>query len=310
MNIVFMGTPEIAMEILKSLYESENSVIGVVCQPDSKSGRGNRVKYSEVKKFALEHNLKLMQPEKIRNNEDFLNELKSSNPDVIVVCAYGKIIPKEILDLPKYGAINVHASLLPKLRGASPIQSAILLGEEKTGVTIMQMAEGIDDGDMILKEEVLIGNMNYEMLYNKLTEIGKRLIINALNMIESGTASFEKQDDSKATYVTTITKADGKIDFNTPAIEIERKIRAFDPWPGAYANLNGKTIKFWKAKVIDLEGRPGRILNIDDNGIIVACKDSAIQVLEIQVPGKKRVSVKDYLLGNRINVLDEFNWYW
>ena len=307
MNIVFMGTPEIAMEILKSLYESENSVIGVVCQPDSKSGRGNRVKYSEVKKFALEHNLKLMQPEKIRNNEDFLNELKSSNPDVIVVCAYGKIIPKEILDLPKYGAINVHASLLPKLRGASPIQSAILLGEEKTGVTIMQMAEGIDDGDMILKEEVLIGNMNYEMLYNKLTEIGKRLIINALNMIESGTASFEKQDDSKATYVTTITKADGKIDFNTPAIEIERKIRAFDPWPGAYANLNGKTIKFWKAKVIDLEGRPGRILNIDDNGIIVACKDSAIQVLEIQVPGKKRVSVKDYLLGNRINVLDEFN---
>lgn len=306
MNVVFMGTPEIAMEILKSLKESDNNVIGVVCQPDSKSGRGNNVRYSEVKEYALENNLKLMQPLKVRNNEEFLSELKELNPDVICVCAYGKIIPKEVLNLPKYGCINVHASLLPRLRGASPIQSAILLGEEKTGITIMKMAEGIDDGDMILKGEVQIGQMNYEELYKKLTEMGKDLIIKALKEIEDGTAKYEKQDSSLATYVTTIDKKDGKIDFSLDAIVIERKVRAFDPWPGAFCELNGVVYKFWKVEVVSGSGKPGEILSIDNNGITVSCGKDAILVKELQIPGKKRVSVKDFLLGHKINLHDTF----
>ena len=310
MNVVFMGTPEIAMEILKSLKESDNNVIGVVCQPDSKSGRGNNVRYSEVKEYALENNLKLMQPLKVRNNEEFLSELKELNPDVICVCAYGKIIPKEVLNLPKYGCINVHASLLPRLRGASPIQSAILLGEEKTGITIMKMAEGIDDGDMILKGEVQIGQMNYEELYKKLTEMGKDLIIKALKEIEDGTAKYEKQDSSLATYVTTIDKKDGKIDFSLDAIVIERKVRAFDPWPGAFCELNGVVYKFWKVEVVSGSGKPGEILSIDNNGITVSCGKDAILVKELQIPGKKRVSVKDFLLGHKINLHDTFIWYW
>lgn len=306
MKIVFMGTPEIARDILKALNESDNEVLGVVSQPDSKAGRGNKIKYSEVKEYCLENNILLMQPEKIRGNQELLDELKTLNPDCVVVCAYGKILPKEILEFSKFGAINVHASLLPRLRGASPIQSAILLGEEKTGITIMKMAEGIDDGDMILKDEVLINHMNYEELYNKLSQMGSNLIIKALKLIETGEAVYEKQDESKATYVTTINKSDGQIDFNKSAVEIERKIRAFDPWPGAFASLNGTIVKFWKADILEGSGRSGEIIEVNNNGIYVTTPDGILLIKEIQVPGKKRVSVRDYLLGNKINIGDVF----
>ncbi|MCQ2555509.1 MAG: methionyl-tRNA formyltransferase [Clostridia bacterium] len=306
MRIVFMGTPDIACSILNACYRSRNEIVGVVSQPDAQVGRGKKIRFSPVKEFALEKGLHLMQPEKVKNNTEFFEELKALNPDILVVCAYGRILPKEILELPKYGAVNVHASLLPKLRGASPIQSAILLGEEKTGITIMQMAEGLDSGDMILKEEIEIGRMNHEELYNALTEIGERLIQEALLLIDMGKATFEKQNEAEATYVTTISKADGKIDFTKEPVQIERQIRAFDPWPGAYASLNDVVFKFWKADISERTGRTGEILEANANGITVACGNGSIVVKELQVPGKKRVAVKDFLLGNKVNVGDLF----
>lgn len=302
MKIVFMGTPEFAAESLKALYKSEHSVELVITQPDRAKNRGKKVQFTPVKEVAVEYETEIMQPEKIRNNEEIMETLTAINPDIIVVAAYGQILPEEILNLPKYGCINVHASLLPRLRGASPIQQAIVLGEEKTGVTIMQMAKGLDTGDMLTKSEIEIGSLNGSQLHDSLAEMGGVLLVDTLKLIEEGKIVPEPQDDELATYSGLISKKDGKIDFSKSPAEIERLIRGFDPWPGAFCNLGEDVIKFWKAIPTDetTAKEDGTVLAADKDGIEVACGGKVLVVTEIQAPGKKRMAVGDYLRGHAI----------
>lgn len=308
MKIVFMGTPEFAAESLKALYKSEHSVELVITQPDRAKNRGKKVQFTPVKEVAVEHETEVMQPEKIRNNEEIMETLTAINPDIIVVAAYGQILPEEILNLPKYGCINVHASLLPRLRGASPIQQAIVLGEEKTGVTIMQMAKGLDTGDMLTKSEIEIGSLNGSQLHDSLAEMGGVLLVDTLKLIEEGKIVPEPQDDELATYAGLISKKDGKIDFSKSPAEIERLIRGFDPWPGAFCNLGEDVIKFWKAIPTDetTAKEDGTVLAADEDGIEVACGGKVLVVTEIQAPGKKRMAVSDYLRGHAIEKGSKF----
>ena len=302
MKIAFMGTPEFAVTVLAGLLSSEHEVGLVVTQPDKAKNRGKKIQYTPVKELALEHGITVLQPERVRGNEEFRMQLAEYAPDIIVVVAYGQIIPKEILELPKYGCVNVHASLLPRLRGAAPIQRAILEGDEETGVTIMQMAEGLDTGDMLTRESVKIGNMNYSELHDKLAEIGSGLLLRTLPLIESGEVKPEVQDDSKSSYAKMIFKQEGKIDFSKEPAEIERLIRGFDPWPGAFCDYEGLVLKLWKAEPLagDTQAASGTILEASPAGIKIACGKGSLLVTEIQVPGKKRVAVSEYLKGNKI----------
>ena len=302
MKIVFMGTPEFAVTVLAGLLGSEHEVGLVVTQPDKAKNRGKKIQYTPVKELALEHGITVLQPERVRGNEEFRMQLAEYAPDIIVVVAYGQIIPKEILELPKYGCVNVHASLLPRLRGAAPIQRAILEGDEETGVTIMQMAEGLDTGDMLTRESVKIGNMNYSELHDKLAEIGSGLLLRTLPLIESGEVKPEVQDDSKSSYAKMIFKQEGKIDFSKEPAEIERLIRGFDPWPGAFCDYDGLVLKLWRAEPLagDTQAAPGTILEASPAGLKIACGKGSLLVTEIQVPGKKRVAVSEYLKGNKI----------
>ena len=284
------------------MIESDNEVVLAVTQTDKAKDRGKKVQFTPVKELALQEGIKVLQPAKLKGNEEFFEELKAVEPDLIVVVAYGKIIPKNILDLPKYGCINVHASLLPKLRGASPIQHAIVNGESVTGVTIMQMAEGLDTGDMLTKESIEIGKMNFEELHDALADIGSQLLVKTIPMIENGTVVPEKQDDSLSNYAGMISKQDGRIDFTKEPEVIERLIRGFDPWPGAFCDYKGTVMKLWKAEPLrgDFKGNAGEIIKVDNNSIIVKCGSGALKVTEIQVPGKKRIKVSDYIRGNKI----------
>lgn len=303
MKTVFMGTPDFAAVILKALTESSHQVAYAVTQPDKAKNRGKKIQYTPVKEIALDNGIEVLQPERVRGNEEFIQTLRECRPDIMIVAAYGQILPKEVLELPKYGCINVHASLLPKLRGAAPIQKAIIDGEKETGVTIMKMAEGLDTGDMLLKEAVEIGSMNYSQLHDRLAEMGSKLLLEALDLIEEGTARAEKQDDSLSTYAHMISKQDGKISFERSPEEIERLIRGFDPWPGAFCNCGEIVMKLWKAQPLDEDTQgiqPGTVISADKKGMKVACGGRALMVTEIQVPGKKRVNVGDYLKGNRI----------
>ena len=302
MKIAFMGTPEFAVTVLEGLLNTKHEVGLVATQPDKAKNRGKKIQYTPVKEKALEHNIKVLQPEKVRGNEDFLEELKDYRPDIIVVVAYGQILPKEVLELPKYGCVNVHASLLPRLRGAAPIQRAIIEGDEETGVTIMQMSEGLDTGDMLAKESIKIGTMNYSMLHDALAEIGARLMVHTLDLIEEGKISPEPQDDSKSSYAKMVFKQEGKIDFTRQPEAVERLIRGFDPWPGAFCEYEDMVMKLWKAQPLceNTGKEPGTIIEVSARGIKIACGDGALLVSEIQIPGKKRVAVSEYLKGNQI----------
>jgi methionyl-tRNA formyltransferase len=302
MKIAFMGTPEFAVTVLEGLLNTKHEVGLVATQPDKAKNRGKKIQYTPVKEKALEHNIKVLQPEKVRGNEEFLEELKDYRPDIIVVVAYGQILPKEVLELPKYGCINVHASLLPRLRGAAPIQRAIIEGDEETGVTIMQMSEGLDTGDMLAKESIKIGTMNYSMLHDALAEIGARLMVYTLDLIEEGKISPEPQDDSKSSYAKMVFKQEGKIDFTRQPEAVERLIRGFDPWPGAFCEYEDMVMKLWKAQPLceNTGKEPGTIIEVSARGIKIACGDGALLVSEIQIPGKKRVAVSEYLKGNQI----------
>lgn len=303
MKTVFMGTPDFAAVILKALTESRHQVAYAVTQPDKAKNRGKKIQYTPVKEIALENGIEVLQPERVRGNEEFIQTLRECRPDIMIVAAYGQILPKEVLELPKYGCINVHASLLPKLRGAAPIQKAIIDGEKETGVTIMQMAEGLDTGDMLLKEAVEIGSMNYSQLHDRLAEMGSKLLLKALDLIEEGKAEPKKQDDNLSTYAHMISKQDGKVSFEKSPEEIERLIRGFDPWPGAFCDCGEIVMKLWKAQPLDEDTRgiqPGTVISAGEKGMKVACGGRALMVTEIQVPGKKRVNVRDYLKGNRI----------
>lgn len=299
MNIVFMGSPDLAAVVLDKLICSEHKVLAVVTQPDKPKGRGNQVQYTPVKELALKHNIPVLQPNRVKE-EGFLPVLKEINPEAIVVAAFGQILPKTVLELPPYGCINVHASLLPRYRGAAPIQWSIIDGETKTGVTIMHMDAGIDTGDMIMQAEVLIdAKETGGSLQDKLARCGGELLLKALSAIESGTAAREKQKDEESNYVKILDKSIGRIDFKHTAKEIERLIRGLNPWPSAYTYLDGKTLKIWDADVIaeESEGEPGEIMSVTRDSIIVKTSKGNLAVKELQLEGKKRMSAEAFIRG-------------
>lgn len=320
MNIVFMGTPDFAEKSLKYLYEAKHNILAVVTNPDKPKGRGMKMIASPVKQYALEKGLKIYQPEKVKNNIEFLEQLKNLKPDIICVVAYGKILPQELLDIPKLGCINVHGSLLPKYRGAAPIQWAVLNGEKVTGITTMYMDSGMDTGDMILKEEVPIGeDETTGELWEKLSDVGGKLLVKTLNLIEKGEAPREKQTNN-FTMAPMLKKEMAQIDWeNQTTNQIHNLVRGLNPIMGAYTFLQGKKIKFWRVKnltnqdflEIHEEMReydyklskiiPGTILLADEKqGVFVKAKEGIIQVLEVQGENAKRMGVSDFLRGNRI----------
>ena len=296
LRIIFMGTPEFGLNALKALYERYN-VIGVVCQPDRKSNRGE-VKYSKIKEYALENNIKVFQPENIR--EDYMEILKE-NPNLIITCAYGQILPDDILSYPMYGCINIHASLLPKLRGGAPIHRAIINGYKKTGITIMMMSKKMDAGDIISQSEVIIEESdNAGTLHDKLSLIARDLIINTLPSIINKTYTLVKQNESEVTYGYNITREDEHIDFSDSSREIYNRIRGLNPWPGAYAILNGRIVKIWNSKIgskVSVSSLNGEVIEIYDDGIGIKTENGEIIVTELQLEGKKRMSAKDFLNG-------------
>lgn len=301
MRAVFMGTPEFAVPTLQALID-HHEVIGVVTQPDKQRGRGKKVQFPPVKEKAVEYNIPVYQPVRARE-EAFVETLKQLNPDVIVVVAYGQILPESILNIPKYGCINVHGSLLPKYRGAAPIQWAVLDGEEKTGITTMFMEKGLDTGDMLDKVEVVLDPKETAgTLHDKLMEAGADLLLETLKKLEAGTAVRTKQDDSKSCYAKMLSKEMGKIDFTKSASEIERLIRGMNPWPSAYTSMSGKTMKIWDADVVEYQGneKPGTIVDVTKDSILVAAGENALALKEIQLAGKKRMQVQAFLLGRSV----------
>lgn len=299
MRVVFMGTPDFSVPTLECIIEAGHEVIGVVTQPDKAKGRGKKVVYTPVKEKALEHGLTVYQPRRAREPE-FIEQMRALNPDVMVVVAFGQILPKELLDIPKYGCVNVHASLLPKYRGAAPIQWAVIRGEKVSGVTTMQMDVGLDTGDMLLKTEVsLAEDETGGSLHDKLSVLGGDLLIETLKGLEAGTIVPEKQDDSQSgEYARMLDKSLGKIDFSMRAEEIERLIRGLNPWPSAYTSYNNKTMKLWKARVVPGgEAVPGQVLAVDKKGFTVQTGDGALQILELQMEGKKRMDAGAFLRG-------------
>ena len=302
MKTVFMGTPDFAAEVLKALYDSDNEVAMVFTQPDRAKDRGKKIQFTPVKELALVHGTAVYQPEKLRTDQAVMEELKKVSPDIIVVAAYGQILPEEVLKMPKHGCINVHASLLPKLRGASPIQMAIVTGEEETGVTIIQIEKGLDTGDMLSAESIAIGDMTAGQLHDRLAQIGGRLLIRTIKDISEGKASPVKQDDSKATYAGLISKKDGKIDFSKSPQKIERLIRGFDPWPGAFCFLDGQQIKLWKAVPCGekTSAGDGEVISAGNEGLKIACGGDSLMITELQAPGKKRMNAGDYLRGHAV----------
>ncbi len=298
LKVIFMGTPEFCVPILKALIENCN-VIAVVTQPDKKVGRHQEISYSPIKKVAIENNIKVFQPIKIKEEYEDINLL---NPDIIITCAYGQIIPEQILDKPKFGCINVHASLLPKLRGGAPIHKAIMYGYLKTGITIMYMDKGMDTGDMISKVEVDIDkNDTAETLHDKLMKESVPLLIETLPSIISGTNKREKQQEDKVTYAYNISRQEEHTDFNKSSLEVYNQIRSLNSWPGAYAILDDKNIKLWFCKITNnnFNLKPGTIVNVDKDGIEVVTKDSSVLITELQLPGKKKVNIKDFINGIR-----------
>lgn len=303
MRVVFMGTPDFSVPTLEKIIEAGHEVIGVVTQPDKAKGRGKKVLFPPVKEKALEHNLPVYQPKRARDPE-FIGQMRDLNPDVMVVVAFGQILPKALLDIPKYGCINVHASLLPKYRGAAPIQWAVIRGEKVSGVTTMQMDVGLDTGDMLMKTEVALAeDETGGSLHDKLSVLGGELLVETLRGIEAGTIRPEKQDDSQAgEYARMLDKALGKIDFSMPAGEIERLIRGLNPWPSAYTFYHGKTMKLWKAEVVPANdggeaAASGQILSVDKKGFTVQTGEGALRILELQMEGKKRMDAGAFLRG-------------
>lgn len=300
MRIIFMGTPQIAATILSGLIQDEDDIVAVVTQPDKQKGRGKQVAYSEVKEVALEHGLNVLQPVRARN-EDFISTIRDLKPDMIVVTAFGQILSQELLDIPPLGCINVHASLLPKYRGAAPIQQAILQGEEKTGVTIMRMDSGIDTGDMILKEEVIIeAQETGKSLTDKLAVAGLHALRKAILLIKANKAVYEKQEESQSCYAQRLTKDMGHLDFTRPAAELERYVRGLNPWPSAYAVLDHKTLKIWSAKVHEddnLEGNPGEVIEVKKDSFFIQTQKGQLEVLQVQLEGKKSMTVGEFLRG-------------
>lgn len=326
LRIVFMGTPDFAEESLRAVHEAGHKIEAVITNIDKPKGRGMKLISSPVKQFAEEKGFKIFQPQKVKNNEEFIEEIKKINPDVICVVAYGKILPKELLDIPKLGCINVHGSLLPKYRGAAPIQWAVLNGDKKTGITTMYMDTGMDTGDMILKEEVEIReDETTGELWERLSKIGAKLLVKTLELIEIGNAPREKQGKN-FTMAPMLNKEMAKIDWQSKtANEIKNLVRGLNPIMGAFVYLNGKKLKFWRVDAItenELEQNfpelkeyaykipciePGTVLFADSkNGLFIKANDGIIKVIEIQGENAKKMGINDFLRGNQISVGEIF----
>lgn len=300
MNIIFMGTPEFAVPSLVSLYEEGHNISMVVTQKDRRRGRGKRMQHTPVKEKALELGLEVYQPRSI-NSTEAINMLKEISPDIIVVIAYGQILKKEVLDIPKYGCINIHASLLPKYRGAAPINWAIIDGEEETGVTIMEVDEGLDTGDMLCTSEIPIKETDdSESIHDKLSLLGSKLILEALEGIENESITKTPQDNDLSSYAKMLSKETGKINWNDSGNKIKNLVRGLKPWPSAYMVYGNDNVKIHRVEKIDKfkEDSNGKVVKISDEGIFVNCKDSCIVIKELQFPGKKKLSVSQYLNGN------------
>lgn len=306
MKIVFMGTPDFAVGAMEALLEAGHEITLAVTQPDKAKGRSGQLQAPPVKECALKHHIPMLQPRRIKTPEA-MAELKKYEADVYIVAAFGQILSQEILDMPKYGCLNIHASLLPKYRGASPIQHVIIDGEKETGVTIMQMDAGIDTGDMLYKKKLPIEAADtYQTLHDKLAVLGGEAIKEALALLEEGKLVPEKQDDTASCHAPLIEKQMGRLDFAGSAVKLDCLIRGVTPWPSAYTFYKGKQLKIWRAvpveKIEDVmgtvsQGAPGTILTADRDSVLIACGEGALRVLELQLEGKKRMSTHDFLLG-------------
>jgi len=313
MRIIYMGTPDFAVPSLTALHEAGHEIVYVVTQPDAVRDRGKKIKFSPVKEKAIELDIPVLQPERVRGNEEFINTLKEAAPDVIAVAAYGQILPKEVLDIPPLGCINVHGSLLPRFRGAAPIQRSIIAGDEETGITIMYMAEGLDTGDMLAKMSTPIGDKTGEQLHDELAVMGAKLLVETIPQL--GEITGEKQDDALSNYAPMISKKEGHIDFTKTPQQIERIIRAFTPWPGTYFYYGDKMVKLHKAKVFtakeyerEAQGSltesavAGTVIAASKDGLDIAAGGGVLRAVEIQMPGKKRVEFREFLKGNSIEI--------
>ncbi|WP_026516768.1 methionyl-tRNA formyltransferase [Butyrivibrio sp. MC2021] len=326
MKIVFMGTPDFARCALEKIIEAGHEIVLVVTQPDKPKGRSGELQVSDVKALALEHNLPVFQPEKIKQAEH-VAYLKTIDADIYVVAAFGQILSQEILDIPKYGCVNIHASLLPEYRGAAPIQQSIIDGKKETGVTIMQMAAGMDTGDILIQKTIPISeDETGGGLFDKLSVLGGQLIVEALPLIEEGKLTPVPQDEAKATKCGKLSKDMGRIDFSKDAETIRNLVRGLNPWPSAFTSLEGKMLKIWSAKALDeekfdavyggqeseedfsarqqlvKENAYGAIAAIAKDSFAVLTGGGYLQILEVQLEGKKRMDVKSFLLGNRIKL--------
>ena len=298
MKIVFMGTPDFASCALEALIAAGHEITAVYTQPDKPKGRGKEVQMTPVKVVALEHDIPVYQPRRIKEAEE-VAKLRDIPADIFVVAAFGQILSQEILDMPKYGCVNIHASLLPKYRGAAPIQWAVIDGEEKTGVTIQQMEAGIDTGDILYtKEYVLDAKETGASLFDKLMVLGAEAIVEVLPLIEAGKITPIPQNEAEATHAVKLTKQLGEMDFTKSAIVLERLIRGLNSWPSAYTTFRGKQLKIWEAEVVaDVTGEPGTVVSVDKQSFTIATGVGGLQILELQMEGKKRMACKDFLLG-------------
>ena len=305
MKIIFMGTPDFAAASLEALIASRHEIQAVVTQPDKPKGRKGELTPSPVKVVAEGKGIKVYQPLKVRD-EEFVKTLRAYNPDVIVVVAFGQIIPLSILKMPKFGCVNIHGSLLPKYRGAAPIQWAVLDGEKETGITTILMDEGIDTGDILLKKTIKIdADETSGSLFDKLMALGAETILETLDELERGSLTPTKQGESPTAYAKMLTKAMGLIDFTRSAKELDCFVRGMDPWPSAYTLLAGKTLKLWKVRAVEGSGKAGSVIDIGKESFTIACGEGAIEVLEVQLEGKKRMSAGDFLKGSTLNIGQE-----
>lgn len=300
LRVIFAGTPEFAAKHLEALIAQKHNVVACYTQPDRPSGRGKKLQPSAVKQVALDNDIPVCQPLSLKNEEAQV-ELASWDADLMIVVAYGLLLPKAALDTPKFGCINVHGSILPKWRGAAPIQRSVLAGDKETGVTIMQMDIGLDTGDMLLIETCPITKEDTSgSIYAKLENIGPGALLKTVEQIAAGTVSAEKQNDELATYAHKLTKQEAEIDWSESAQIIDQKVRGYQPWPVAYAKIQDNAVKVWQVEMVDVSGKPaGEIISADKSGIVVATGNGAINILQLQPPGKKAMSAADFLNGRQ-----------
>ena len=306
MRVVFLGTPDFAIPSLKALLEDDAfEIVAVITQPDKPRGRSKKLTYCPTKEYALEQGLTVYSFDRIRNKEN-VEILQSLKPDVMVTAAYGQILSQKVLDVPKLGCVNVHGSLLPKYRGAAPIQWAIINGEKQTGITTMLTERGLDCGDILLKEVVGIGESETAgELFDRLAVLGGEVLVKTLHGLEDGSITPIKQDEEQATHFSMLSKQDGQISWEKSAQEVHDLVRGVNPWPSAFAQYNDMTIKIWACEAVDGKGECGEVLKSKDE-LIIACKDGAVKILEMQIPGKKRMPADEVLRGFKIEVKDKF----